>query len=200
MTGQIITGRHHKETCHLGTQAMFKEMEEIMLHSRTIARVDQMEGAMVHLEVEIFLLEREGNLGKVNEGIMHRLGEEMVTRENGEVQCLHIKQILTKEIEVILALQSRGTSHKDREEIINMVALLVMEITCKIHSLVTLEITEGGRALVIVDKVMAEMTDKEQDLDMRQIIGKDQVPVMGSQGRAPLVLKDNHGHGRYKSY
>lgn len=185
MTGQIITGHHRKETCHLGTRVMFKEMEEIMLHSRTIARVDQMEGAMVQPVVEIFLLEREGNLGKVNEEIMHHLGEEMVTRENGEIPCLRIKEILTKEIEIILALRSRGTFHKVREEIIDMVAPLVLEIMGKIQALVTVEITDRDQVLVTVDKVMVGITDKEQDLDMGRIIGKDQVPVMG---RATLVL------------
>lgn len=84
-----------------------------------------------------------------------------------------------------MAPQSRGTFHKDREEVINMVVLLVMEITDKIQSLVTPEIPDGGRSLVTVDKVMVEVTDKELDLDMGQIISKAQVPVMG---RATLVL------------
>lgn len=73
----------------------------------------------------------------------------MVTR--GGIPCLRIKEILTKQIEEILALQSKGTSHK---------ALLVLEITGKIQALVTVEITDK-EDLVTADKVMVVITDKE---------------------------------------
>lgn len=56
-TGQIITGHHHRETCHLVIRAICKEMDEAMLRSRIIVRLDLMEGVMVHQEIGIFLLE-----------------------------------------------------------------------------------------------------------------------------------------------
>lgn len=115
-TGPAITAPHHKEIFKtVLPRALCKGMREITLRSRATLSQDKMEGVMIHLGVETSLLLAGGQiLGKDSVETMHHPVEGMVTMMTGEAQRLHIKEILTKEIEETLLHKNKGISHKDQ--------------------------------------------------------------------------------------
>lgn len=96
-------------------------MARTTMCSRTMASLAKMEGYSAHLA-------RGATLGK----------------GKGEVRCLIIRGLLTKELKITFLPKNRETSRKVREEILDQVDLTVREIIGKARPMAT---------MLIIDKV-----------------------------------------------